>query len=126
MASTSNFPLSPPKTLKGNQSGSLFSCLIANTLRAQLSNSKVISELLPFCFVCMFIQDNPTKKIWNRVIFLLETKRRLCRQLTVLRPSHVEKRNLEFQKVLKIVKGASIYRFICIFALKYYTHYVKQ
>jgi hypothetical protein len=79
----SAIPLSPPKTLKGNQSGSLFSCLIVNTLRTQLSNSKVISELHPFCFVCMFIQDNPTKKMWNRVIFLLETKRRLCRQLTL-------------------------------------------
>ncbi len=71
------------KRLKGINQVPFFLCLIVNTLRTQLSNSKVISELHPFCFVCMFIQDNPTKKIWNRVIFLLETKRRLCRQLTL-------------------------------------------
>jgi len=45
--------------------------------------------------------------------------------LTHLRPSSIEKRSLEFQKVLKLAKGTSIYSFICIFALKYFTLYVK-
>jgi len=42
-----------------------------------------------------------------------------------LRPSSAEKGNLEFQIVLKIAKDISIFSFICIFALKHFTLYVK-